>query len=109
MVIGWRWENSFSSGVFPLKAPVLPATAILYRTLKKANQIFLANLIIRKAQGFRELHSDNVLVTRLKLRAYYDKKRAEGKLFKVAIIACVNKLIHWIFAILSTKEAFHLE
>ncbi|NQX60601.1 IS110 family transposase [Paenibacillus qinlingensis] len=41
-----------------------------------------------------------------KLRAYYDKKRAEGKLFKVAIIACVNKLIHWIFA---TKEAFRLE
>jgi len=44
-----------------------------------------------------------------KLRAYYDKKRAEGKLFKVAIIACVNKLIHWIFAILTTKEAFRLE
>ncbi|NBD28351.1 IS110 family RNA-guided transposase [Paenibacillus glycinis] len=43
-----------------------------------------------------------------KLRAYYDKKRAEGKLFKVAIIACVNKLIHWIFAILTTKEAFRL-
>jgi transposase len=44
-----------------------------------------------------------------KLRAYYDKKRAEGKLFKVAVIACVNKLIHWIFAILTTKEAFRLE
>lgn len=44
-----------------------------------------------------------------KLRAYYDKKRAEGKLFKVAIIACVNKLIHWIFAILTNKEKFRLE
>ncbi|MEK5358196.1 IS110 family transposase [Paenibacillus sp. FSL L8-0709] len=44
-----------------------------------------------------------------KLRAYYDKKRAEGKLFKVAVIACVNKLIHWIFAILTSKEAFRLE
>ncbi|MGQ7889183.1 IS110 family transposase [Paenibacillus sp. WC2504] len=44
-----------------------------------------------------------------KLRTYYDKKRAEGKLFKVAVIACVNKLIHWIFAILTTKEAFRLE
>ncbi|MFC0330924.1 transposase [Paenibacillus sepulcri] len=43
-----------------------------------------------------------------KLRAYYDKKRAEGKLFKVAVIACVNKLIHWIFAILTKKEAFRL-
>ncbi|WP_282936582.1 transposase [Paenibacillus sp. RC67] len=44
-----------------------------------------------------------------KLKAYYDKKLAEGKLFKVAIIACVNKLIHWIFAILTTKEVFCLE
>jgi transposase len=44
-----------------------------------------------------------------KLRAFYDKKRAEGKLFNVAVIACVNKLIHWIFAILTTKEAFRLE
>ena len=44
-----------------------------------------------------------------KLRAFYDKKRAEGKLFKVAVIACVNKLIHWIFAILTSKEAFRLE
>ncbi len=44
-----------------------------------------------------------------KLRAYYDKKRAEGKLFKVTIITCMNKLIHWIFAILTNKEKFRLE
>jgi len=43
-----------------------------------------------------------------KLRAYYDKKRAEGKLFKVAVIACANKLIHWIYAILTKKETFRL-
>ncbi|WP_409342587.1 IS110 family transposase [Paenibacillus sp. MBLB4367] len=43
-----------------------------------------------------------------KLRAYYDKKRAEGKLFKVAVIACANKRIHWIYAILTKKEAFRL-
>lgn len=41
-----------------------------------------------------------------KLRVYYDKKRAEGKPFKVAVIACVNKLIHWVFAILTKKEVF---
>ena len=44
-----------------------------------------------------------------KLRAFYDKKRAEGKLFRVAVIACVNKLIHWIYAILTKKETFRLE
>jgi transposase len=44
-----------------------------------------------------------------KLRAYYDKKRAEGKLFKVAVIACANKLIHWIYAILTKKETFRLD
>jgi transposase len=41
-----------------------------------------------------------------KLRAYYDKKREEGKPHKVAIIACANKLIHWIYALLNRKEAF---
>ncbi|MGG1576046.1 IS110 family transposase [Fictibacillus sp. NRS-1165] len=41
-----------------------------------------------------------------KLKAYYDKKREEGKPHKVAIIACANKLIHWIYALLNRKEAF---
>ncbi len=41
-----------------------------------------------------------------KLRTYYNKKREEGKPHKVAIIACANKLIHWIYAILKRKEAF---
>jgi transposase len=44
-----------------------------------------------------------------RIRAYYDKKRAEGKLFKVAVIACVNRLIHWIYAILTKKEPFCLD
>jgi transposase len=43
-----------------------------------------------------------------KLKAYYDKKREEGKLFKVAVIACANKLLHWIYAILTKKETFRL-
>jgi hypothetical protein len=32
------------------------------------------------------------------------KKSEEGKPFKVAVIACVNKLLHWIFALLKTKR-----
>lgn len=40
------------------------------------------------------------------LKAYYDKKMAEGKPHKVAMIACVNRLLHWIFALLKRKETF---
>ncbi|MFD0674357.1 IS110 family transposase [Cohnella sp. GCM10027633] len=35
-----------------------------------------------------------------RLRAYYDKKREEGKPYKVTVIACANKLLHHIYAIL---------
>jgi len=41
-----------------------------------------------------------------RLRASYDLKREEGKPYKVAIIACANKLLHWIYAILKTKTPF---
>jgi transposase len=41
-----------------------------------------------------------------KLKAFYEKKREEGKPFKVAMIACTNKLVHWIFALLKSKETF---
>lgn len=41
-----------------------------------------------------------------KLKAFYDRKREEGKSFKVAMIACTNKLIHWIYALLKRKETF---
>jgi len=41
-----------------------------------------------------------------KLREFYNKKRSEGKPHKVAIIACANKLLHWIYAILNHKENF---
>ncbi|WP_236026615.1 IS110 family transposase [Alicyclobacillus suci] len=42
----------------------------------------------------------------VRLRVFYDRKRVEGKANKVALIACVNKLLHTIFAILSKREAF---
>ncbi|CAH0347778.1 IS110 family transposase [Bacillus sp. CECT 9360] len=41
-----------------------------------------------------------------KLKEYYDRKRNEGKPSKVAIIACVNKLLQWIYAILKRNEQF---
>ncbi|WP_456289057.1 IS110 family transposase [Paenibacillus sp. AK002] len=37
---------------------------------------------------------------------YYDKKRKEGKLYKVVVIACANKLLHHIYAILSKSEPY---
>ncbi|KAF0821599.1 Mobile element protein [Cytobacillus firmus] len=42
-----------------------------------------------------------------RLREFYDKKREEGKTFRVAVIACVNKLLHWIYALLKSKTTFH--
>uniref|UniRef100_UPI00190B9569 IS110 family transposase n=1 Tax=Virgibacillus salexigens TaxID=61016 RepID=UPI00190B9569 len=42
----------------------------------------------------------------VKIREYYDKKRSEGKPHKVAIIACANKLLHWIYAILKHKQKY---
>ncbi|MGF7060787.1 transposase [Brassicibacter mesophilus] len=42
------------------------------------------------------------------LRAYYDKKIAEGKPSKVAIIATSNKLLRIIYAILKSGKTFNL-
>ena len=50
--------------------------------------------------------SDEIIPRNKRLRAFYDKKREEGKPYKVAIIACVNKLLRWIFALLTNKVAF---
>ncbi|MED1203728.1 IS110 family transposase [Heyndrickxia acidicola] len=50
--------------------------------------------------------SDEIIPRNRKLREFYDKKREEGKPFKVAVIACVNKLLHWIFALLKSKSTF---
>ena len=41
-----------------------------------------------------------------KMREFYDKKRDEGKPYKVAIIACANKLLHWIYALLKSNSTF---
>src|SRR5690625_4033675 len=41
-----------------------------------------------------------------RLVAFYDRKRNEGKPHKVAVIACANKLVHWIYAMLKRQEVF---
>lgn len=43
-----------------------------------------------------------------KLKEYYDRKRAEGKPHKVALVACANKLVHWVYAILKTQKTFRI-
>ena len=50
--------------------------------------------------------TDEVIPRNKKMRAFYDKKREEGKPYKVAVIACANKLLHWIYALLRTKSTF---
>jgi transposase len=47
-----------------------------------------------------------IIARNKKLREFYDKKRDEGKPFRVAVIACVNKLLHWIYALLKSKAIF---
>ncbi|QQK75407.1 IS110 family transposase [Salicibibacter cibarius] len=42
----------------------------------------------------------------LKMQAFYDRKREEGKPHKVAVIACANKLLHCIYAIIKQQKAF---
>ncbi|GAA0610401.1 IS110-like element ISDha10 family transposase [Virgibacillus siamensis] len=41
-----------------------------------------------------------------KLIAFYNRKRNEGKPHKVAVIACANKLIHWVHAMLKRQKVF---
>jgi len=42
----------------------------------------------------------------MRLKDFYDRKRAEGKPHKVALIACANKLVHWLYVILKSKKTF---
>ncbi|NUU60883.1 IS110 family transposase [Paenibacillus agri] len=43
-----------------------------------------------------------------RLKEFYERKRTEGKPHKVALVACANKLVHWLHAILKSKKPFHL-
>lgn len=41
-----------------------------------------------------------------RIRTFYDKKRLEGKPHRVALIACTNKLLHIIFALLKKSAPY---
>ncbi|MFE6074997.1 IS110 family transposase [Paenibacillus sp. NPDC057886] len=43
-----------------------------------------------------------------RLREYYDRKKSEGKPHKVAVIACANKLLHHVYAMLKKGEPYTL-
>ncbi|MFE5145192.1 IS110 family transposase [Peribacillus simplex] len=50
--------------------------------------------------------TDEIIPRNKRLREFYDKKREEGKPFKVAVIACANKFLHWIYVLLKSKSTF---
>ncbi|WP_339296953.1 IS110 family transposase [Paenibacillus sp. FSL R5-0623] len=41
-----------------------------------------------------------------RMKEFYERKRTEGKPHKVALVACANKLVHWLYAILKSKKSF---
>jgi transposase len=49
----------------------------------------------------------SVIRSCLKFKAYYDKKRSEGKKYKQAVIAVANKLLKTIFILLKNKTKFN--
>ncbi|MGW6611471.1 IS110 family transposase, partial [Peribacillus butanolivorans] len=50
--------------------------------------------------------TDEIIPRNKRLREFYDKKREERKPFKVAVIACANKLLQWIYAQLQNNSTF---
>lgn len=50
--------------------------------------------------------TDETIARNKRLRAFYDLKREEGKPYRVAIITCANKLLHWIYVLFKTKTSF---
>ena len=91
----------YSSGKF---------TASVNRITKRGSNRLRHALYMAVQSGIRDARkkktSDEIIPRNKKLREFYDKKREEGKPFRVAVIACVNKLLHWIYALLKSKMAF---
>jgi transposase len=94
----------YSSGKF---------TASINRITKRGSSTLRHALYMAVRCGIRDARkkktSDEIIPRNKRLREFYDKKRNEGKPFRVAVIACVNKLLHWIYAILKHKEPFQSE
>jgi transposase len=84
--------------------------ATLVRITKRGSSRLRHALYMAVRSGIRDCRkqktTDEIIPRNKKLRAFYDKKRDEGKLYKVAVIACVNKLLHWIYALLKNRTTF---
>ncbi|WP_145411137.1 IS110 family transposase [Paenibacillus xylanexedens] len=74
----------FSSGKF---------TATNTRITKRGSKRLRRSLYLAVQCGIRKNAN-------ARIGSYYEKKRKEGKPYKVVVIACANKLLHHIFAIL---------
>lgn len=84
--------------------------ATLVRITKRGSSRLRHALYMAVRSGIRDCRkqktTDEIIPRNKRLRAFYDKKREEGKLYKVAVIACVNKLLHWIYALLKSRSTF---
>lgn len=80
----------FSSGKF---------TATHSRITKRGSKRLRRALYLAVQCGIRK--SSN-----RKIKDYYDKKRKEGKPYKVVVIACANKLLHHVYAILRKSQPY---
>ena len=74
-------------------------TATINRITKRGSSRLRNSLYLAVLCGIRSSRNK-------KLKAFFDKKKSEGKPAKVAIVACMNKLLHWVYALLKRKEAF---
>ncbi|GAA0458326.1 IS110 family transposase [Alkalibacillus silvisoli] len=85
-------------------------TASVNRITKRGSSRLRHALYMAVQCGIRDARkkktSEDVIPRNKRLREYYDKKRDEGKSYRAAIIACVNKLLHWIYALLKSKSTF---
>ncbi|MGE7979506.1 IS110 family transposase [Psychrobacillus sp. NPDC093200] len=91
----------YSSGKF---------TASINRITKRGSSRLRHALYMAIQSGIRDARkkktTDEIIPRNKRLREFYYKKREEGKPFRVAIIACVNKLLHWIYALLKNRTTF---
>lgn len=91
----------YSSGKF---------TASVNRITKRGSNRLRHALYMAVQSGIRDARkkktTDETIARNKRLREFYDKKREEGKPFRVAVIACVNKLLHWIYALLKSRTTF---
>ncbi|WP_347940543.1 IS110 family transposase [Peribacillus simplex] len=74
-------------------------TATINRITKRGSSRLRHSLYLAVLCGIRSSRNK-------KLKAFFDKKKSEGKPAKVSIVACMNKLLHWIYALLKRKETF---